>query len=112
MHRIAFVAAVLLAVGCSKPVAGPPPPAPVSGPKPVVKGKKTAASEYLTYTVPAEWISEEPANDMRKAQYRIRDRKGKAGDAVLTFFTFGGPASSLESNVDRWREQMGGADAA
>ena len=111
MQRITWVVAVLFALGCSKPVADPPAP-PAPGPKPVVKVKKTAASEFLTYAVPPEWVSEEPANEMRKAQYRIPDRKGKAGDANLTFFTFGGPASSLESNVERWREQMGGADAA
>lgn len=97
--------ALLVALGCSKPVAEPAAPAPAPPVRP-------AAKEHLSYTTPPEWISEKPANEMRKAQYRVPDKKGKAGPASLTLFTFGGPAASLESNVERWRDQMGGGDAA
>jgi hypothetical protein len=65
----------------------------------------------LSYKAPAEWVAEEPSNAMRKAQYRVPDRSGRAGPASLTLFNFGGPASTLESNIERWEGQMGGGEA-
>ena len=99
-----------MAAACSKPVAVAP--APVPAPPPPAKEAKPPAAEMLSYKTPPEWISEEPANQMRKAQYKIPARKGKSEPAALTLFTFGGPAASLEGNIERWREQMGGGDAS
>jgi hypothetical protein len=120
MKIVLWVLCVAVAGGCSRPAAEPAPPAPApapaSAPAPAPAAPKESvrppAKDHLSYTTPAEWVSEKPANEMRKAQYRVPDRKGKSDPASLTLFTFGGPAASLESNVERWREQMGGGDAS
>jgi len=107
-YGLALALAICLA-GCSPPTSSTssPPPAPAK-PPPV---EKPAAAEALSYKVPAEWVSEKPASSMRKAQYRVPPKEGKSGDAALTLFYFGASGFSIESNVDRWREQMGDADA-
>ncbi len=108
--KLAIGALLLIALAaCTK--SAPASPAPAAAPPPP-KAVKPAAAELLSYKTPPEWVSEEPANQMRKAQYRVPDKNGKADAASLTLFTFGGPTSSLETNLERWREQMGGGDAS
>jgi len=97
-----------LALGCSKN--GPATSAPSTATAPASKEFRPPAREFLNYKTPPEWISEEPTEPMRKAQYRIPDKKGKAAPAVLTFF--GMAPQNEETIVDYWREKMGGADAS
>jgi len=98
MMRLAVVFVAVAGCGPSPSPAAPPPV------------EKSAAAEALSFKVPPEWVSEKPVSTMRKAQYRVPDRQGKGGDASLTLFHFGASGFSLESNIDRWRDQMGGAD--
>jgi hypothetical protein len=62
----------------------------------------------LDWAVPAGWVSEPPANEMRRAQYRIA---GAAGDAECVVFYFGpGQGGDAQSNAERWASQFKNAD--
>ena len=62
----------------------------------------------LTVTVPDGWVSEPPANSMRKAQYRLPGENGDA-ELVVTYFGLQG-AGGVEANIARWRGQFNGSD--
>lgn len=105
MKLIPIVALIILA-GCSessKPAAAPA-PSPVAAAK---KEYRPPAKDSLSYKTPPEWVSEE-ATGMRKAQYRIQDKNGKEGPAVLTFFTM--TPLTVEKMTEYWGAKMGGAD--
>ena len=56
------------------------------------------------FTLPGNWISEQPSSSMRLAQARI---PGSGGDGQLTVFYFGpGGGGGLESNLSRWIGQV------
>lgn len=59
-------------------------------------------------TVPDGWVTEAPANAMRKAQYKL---PGDAGDAelVVTYFGAGG-AGGVDANIERWKGQFAESD--
>ncbi|HXG60403.1 MAG TPA: hypothetical protein VNO22_03430 [Planctomycetota bacterium] len=76
-------------------MASPTPPPPADG---------------IRFEAPQGWIRETPSNPMRKAQYRIPDKEGKAGEAELTVFFFGPDRNLLQANLDRWARQMGSSD--
>jgi hypothetical protein len=58
----------------------------------------------LTWTAPEGWVEEEPANAMRKAQYRL---PGEAGDAELVIYYFGpGQGGAPMANCERWAGQF------
>jgi hypothetical protein len=59
----------------------------------------------VTYVVPDGWVEEEPANAMRKAQFRLPGVKD-AGDAKLTVFVFPGTGGSTDANITRWYRQF------
>lgn len=59
----------------------------------------------ISYSVPAEWKSEQPKSNMRKAQYRIPGAEG-AEDAEMAVFVFPGTGGSVQANIDRWISQM------
>ena len=68
-------------------------------------GQGTAA---LAWTAPAGWISEPPANTMRRAQYRV---PGPGGEGECVVFYFGpGQGGDPQSNAERWASQFTGAD--
>jgi hypothetical protein len=66
-----------------------------------------AQDGVIPHQPPKEWTKEEPANSMRKAQYRIPDKEKKAKDAELILFFFGPNAGGVEANLKRWAGQMG-----
>ena len=62
----------------------------------------------LSWTVPATWIEEQPANSMRFAQYRV---PGAAGDGECVVFYFGpGQGGDPISNANRWAGQFSQPD--
>ena len=67
--------------------------------------------KILTFEPPKEWTKETPSSSMRKAQYRVPDKEKKAKDAEFTLSFFGGGAGGVDANIQRWSNQMGGAEA-
>ena len=101
---------LILAAGCSPaPTSKAPATAPAAAPPSAAKEFRPPAKSFLSYKTPPEWISEEVTENMRKAQYRIPDKGGKAAAASLTFFKLN--AQNVETIVNYWRDKMGGADA-
>jgi len=103
------LAAVLVvsSMSCSNQVSDAPKGPP--GPDPSTSEFRPPAKDFLKYDAPREWVSEKLTDKMRKAQYRVPDRKGKAAPASLTFFNMG--RREDEEIVEYWRNKMGGADA-
>ena len=64
----------------------------------------------LAWTAPAGWVSEPPANEMRRAQYRVH---GLRGDAECVVFYFGpGQGGDPRANAERWASQFVNADGS
>ncbi len=61
------------------------------------------------FQAPAGWVQEEPANRLRKAQYRVPDKDKQAKDAEMAVFHMRN-AGSVENNLRQWVSQMGGAE--
>jgi hypothetical protein len=62
----------------------------------------------LAWTAPAGWVSEPPANTMRRAQYRV---PGPGGEGECVVFYFGpGQGGDPQSNAERWASQFLGTD--
>jgi hypothetical protein len=62
----------------------------------------------LAWTAPAAWISEPPANTMRRAQYRVG---GPGGEGECVVFYFGpGQGGDPQANAERWASQFLDAD--
>ncbi|MGE3274738.1 MAG: hypothetical protein AB7O67_06475 [Vicinamibacterales bacterium] len=68
-----------------------------------VTGIATLAAAGLTYTAPAGWQQGTPTSAMRLAQFTL---PGKAGDAELVIYYFGGSGGSVDANIARWIGQM------
>lgn len=82
-------------------VSSPPPASDVIPEVPIDAGTGAAA---LTWQAPSSWIEEPPANNMRRAQYRIA---GEAGDAQCVVYYFGaGQGGDPQANVQRWAGQF------
>lgn len=73
-------------------------------------GSASLPADIIRFEVPQGWVRQTPSNPMRKAQIRIPDKDGKAGDAELTVFFFGPDRNLLQANLDRWARQMGSSD--
>jgi hypothetical protein len=107
---------LLAAVACdSQPAAGvasmPPMPNPHASGVPGVPAVPQGAGRgpnALTWSVPAGWSTEMPANTMRRAQYAVN---GAGGKAECVVFYFGpGQGGDASSNVNRWASQFTLAD--
>jgi hypothetical protein len=62
----------------------------------------------IAVSVPDGWVTETPANAMRRAQYKL---PGDAGEAELVVTHFGtGGAGGTQANLDRWRGQFSESD--
>ena len=58
----------------------------------------------LTWTMPADWTNEPPANVMRQAQYRVA---GSGGDGQCVVYYFGaGQGGGPQANAERWADQF------
>jgi len=70
-----------------------------------------AGASGLAWTTPEGWVSEPPANTMRRAQYRI---PGPGGEGECVVFYFGpGQGGEPMDNATRWASQFvpeGGGD--
>jgi len=77
---------------------------------PPVDPDSGTGEKALSWTVPAGWISEPPANEMRRAQYRV---PGAAGDAECVVFYFGaGRGGAPMQNAERWATQFNQPDGS
>jgi hypothetical protein len=64
--------------------------------------------QAVAWAAPKSWVSEPPANPMRKAQYKV---PGAGGDAECVVFYFGpGQGGDPQSNAERWASQFANAD--
>lgn len=68
-------------------------------------GKTNLIPGEISYSVPAEWKSENPASQMRKAQYKIPGIDGSAA-GEMAVFVFPGTGGSAQVNLDRWIGQF------
>ena len=79
----------------------------VDDPPPATGDRSGVEGIAFSFTVPAGWVKQAPASEMRKAQWGLRaEEGGEAGELYIS--TAGGGVSS---NVDRWAKQMGQAEA-
>ena len=63
-----------------------------------------AGEQAVSWTTPSGWVEEQPANAVRRAQYRV---PGAAGDAELAVFYFGpGQGGDPRGNAERWAAQF------
>jgi hypothetical protein len=108
-----LVLAMATLVSCSPDAPPPPvaPPSPSSSPAMAMPERAPRpAVDLIKFDPPAAWVKEEPANNMRKAQYKIPDKEKKGGDAQLAVFYFGNRNDMLNDNLKRWATQMGHSD--
>lgn len=64
--------------------------------------------DKLTFTLPADWVKQQPKSSMRKAQVSLPG-EGQGKDAELVIFFFGPGATeggSVQANFDRWIGQF------
>lgn len=81
-------------------------------PKAAAGKAKTVDVQLLNYKapVPAAWVQQPPANNMRLAQYLVPG-ESNAGDGEVIVFYFGqGQGGSVEANTERWASQFTSAD--
>ena len=85
----------------------PQPAAP--GSMDVLPGMQQAANEAgeIGYTAPETW-EEVPASGIRKANFKVTDDNGSA---EITILTFPGDVGGRLANINRWRGQVGLAEA-
>jgi hypothetical protein len=77
---------------------------------PPVDSASGTGENALSWTTPEGWISEPPANEMRRAQYRV---PGEAGDAECAVFYFGpGRGGEPMQNAERWASQFNQPDGS
>jgi hypothetical protein len=61
----------------------------------------------LGWTAPSGWIKEQPASQMRAAQYRIPSGTQGVKDGELAVFFFGaGQGGGTQANLERWAGQF------
>lgn len=76
----------------------------------VLPGMQEAANKAgeIGYTKPAAWQEVAPSG-IRKANFKVAD---ESGSAEITVLTFPGDVGGRLANINRWRGQIGLADAA
>ena len=59
----------------------------------------------ISFEGPIDWLWQKPTSSMRKAQFVVKNKEGKAAEVV--FFHFGpGGAGGVAANVKRWLGQF------
>ncbi len=59
--------------------------------------------------VPDTWVSEQPANTMRLAQFQVPAKEGEPA-SVIAYYFGQGSGGSVEANVQRWESQFTTSD--
>ncbi len=106
---------LVLAAGCSSNTekvgkgesssSTPPPRAAAETAAP--SGGALTSAQGLSWSVPAGFQKDAPANTMRIAQYRIPAGGGGAKDGELAVFFFGaGSGGGTQANLERWAGQF------
>jgi hypothetical protein len=67
------------------------------------KGKEISL-DGLTSTTPGTWVSEEPSNKMRFAQFKLPRAKGDERDGEVVIFK--GLGGGTKPNIERWKGQF------
>ena len=110
--------AALLLVGCSSETDDSAVPVHPKRTEPVSTSAATAIPELdanaprrtpgtpLTFPTPEGWMSETPANAMRKAQFGLPRAESDDQDASVIVFFFGSAGGSLQMNMQRWASQF------
>jgi hypothetical protein len=110
-RTLSLALAAVLASACAAPAAAPEPTLAPAAPSAPAAPQAAAPREGLTFIAQAGWIEESPANEMRKAQFRLPHA---AGEASLVVFHFASQGGTLEANLARWAgqfEQPDGGDS-
>ncbi len=105
MRRTAWILALL--ASCSNGTPPPPEPAPPPAEDPAAAPPARPPVALISFAAPSAWKKEEPANNMRKAQYRVPDKSKTEPDAEMVVFHFGTSSAMLRANIKRWGDQMG-----
>ena len=59
----------------------------------------------ISFEGPIDWLWQKPTSSMRKAQFVVKGKDGKAAEVV--FFHFGpGAAGGVKANIERWLGQF------
>jgi hypothetical protein len=65
------------------------------------------AANGIAWTAPSGWVKEQPASQMRAAQYRIPSGTQGVKDGELAVFFFGsGQGGQTQANLERWAGQF------
>jgi hypothetical protein len=112
---LSILATLVVALACverrsfaeTSPLPAGHPPIGGQGSSPGIPAPSTGhgpSGEGFTWTTPGGWMSEAPATQMRRAQYRI---PGAAGPGECAVFYFGpGQGGDAQSNATRWASQF------
>lgn len=109
MKRAVWLLVASLGSGCADPepeIRDPYAEDARPAPPPDPKGGAT-----LSFRAPEAWVREEPANRLRKFQYRVPDKQREHPDAEFVVFHFGPSGSRIQENIDRWVAQVRGSQA-
>ena len=69
-----------------------------------VRAEKFSAGG-ISFEGPKGWLWQKPSSSMRKAQFVVKNKDGKAAEVV--FFHFGpGAAGGVKANIERWLGQF------
>ena len=98
-----FACILVLLASCNGSTSNPPPVQPDPAPAPAARPPVA----LISFQAPAAWVKEEPATNMRKAQYRVPDKSKNEKDAEMVVFYFGANSAMLNANIKRWADQMG-----
>ena len=86
------------------------PPTGQTDPNAMLPTPVMSAGAALTWTMPAGWTNEPPANVMRQTQYRA---PGPDGDGLCVAYYFGaGQGGGPEANAQRWADQFDQPDGS
>ncbi len=66
----------------------------------------------LTSQVPASWVPEQAASDMRLLQFKIPGAEGSEGADFIVYYFGPNQGGSVEANVARWQSQFSNPDGS
>jgi len=107
MRHPRICALLLTAVFCTQ--CGEPPVPVDTNPAPAQYGSSESESDEAaipTFEVQEGWKEEPPANSMRHRQYVLPAVEGDTRDASLVVFYVQGGMGPVETNFDRWANQL------